>query len=342
MIANARDTSPACHLTRIMNLKSFLASGLAVLALAFGFTATSASAQQFRATTSIQYGGPLSYPGTVQNGDFLILHLISMSAVTAPTGWTQTASYPWTVYGYRSYVFTKVRSGDTSVTVPGTNGGAILVAYSGTGGLGTVGAFAESAQGVSSLVVPGITPQSAKGKVLGLITDRDYSATLTPPTGFTTRSGAAAGYFVNNVADKAFGSTAPTGDQTWTQGNNLPAVGMLLELLPPPPATLSASYAPATIVTGNASTLSYTLTNPNTTALTSVRFTSSLGNVSVASTTLGGSCTGVTSTPALTVGATSLDLTVASLPRRGLHHHGCGDQQHGGQSRSHRHWPHEQ
>ncbi len=159
-------------------------------------------------------------------------------------------------------------------------------------------------------------PIYSASTVLGLVTDRDVVA-LTPATGFTSRATVNHWYFANQVADKTFGSTAPTGNQTWTQGNYYPAAGLLLELLPPLSPTLQAAFAPQTLISGGTSSLTFTLTNPNTTALTNVRFTNSLSNVTVASATLGGSCTGVTSTPALTIGATSLDLTVASLAAGG-------------------------
>lgn len=301
--------------TFTMNFKSLLAKALAAVAVILALTvaAPASAAPQYRATASVNGSGTITYPGSVQTGDVMLLWVISTATVTTPSGWTASASYNWTAYGYRSYVFTKVKAADTSVAVSTSNGGAQLVAYSGTRGVGSVGAFAESAQGATTLALNGITPQSAASTVLGFITDRDVVA-LTPAAGFTSRATVNHTYFANQVADKVFGSTAPTGNQTWTQGNYYPAAGLLLELLPPLAPALIAAYAPTAIITGGNSTLTFTVTNPGTTTLTNVRFTDSLGNVSVSSATLGGSCTGVTSTPALTVGATNLDLTIASLP----------------------------
>ncbi len=305
--------------TFTMTIKSILAKFALALTLALSLSvATQAeAAPQYRATASVNgSGGTITYPGTVQTGDVMLLWVISTAAVTTPANWTVVTSHNWAAYGYRSYVYTKVKAADTSVTVTTSNGGAQLVAYSGARGVGAIGAFAESPHSVTTLALPGITPQSAKSTILGLVTDRDVVA-LTPATGFTSRATVNHWYFANQVADKTFGSTAPTGNQTWTQGNYYPAAGLLLELLPPLSPTLQAAFAPQTLISGGTSTLTFTLTNPNTTALTNVRFTNSLSNVTVANATLGGSCTGVTSTPALTVGATSLDLTVASLAAGG-------------------------
>lgn len=301
-----------------MNVKSLLAKGLAAIAviLALAVAAPATAAPQYRATASVNGSGTITYPGTVQAGDLMLLWVISTAAVTTPSGWSVTASHNWVAYGYRSYVFTKVKAADTSVNVTTNLGGAQLIAYSGTRGAGSVGAFAESAQGATTLALNSITPQSAASTVLGFITDRDVVA-LTPAAGFTSRATVNHTYFANQVADKGFGSTAPTGNQTWTQGNYYPAAGLLLELLPPLVPTLQAAYAPTTLITGGTATLTYTLTNPNSTPLTNVRFTANLGSVSVASTTLGGSCAGVTSSPALTVGASSLDLTVPTLAAGG-------------------------
>jgi uncharacterized repeat protein (TIGR01451 family) len=78
--------------------------------------------------------------------------------------------------------------------------------------------------------------------------------------------------------------------------------------------TISEAFSPSTLDTYRNSTLTFTLNNPNASALTSCNFTDTLTGFAVSSPpSIGGTCTGVTSTPALVNGATSLNLTVPSL-----------------------------
>jgi uncharacterized repeat protein (TIGR01451 family) len=81
--------------------------------------------------------------------------------------------------------------------------------------------------------------------------------------------------------------------------------------------TISKSFTPATIAVGAPSTLRFTLTNGNATTLTNANFTDTLTGISLAATTIGGTCVGVTNSPALVVGATgtnALNLTVPNFP----------------------------
>ncbi|WP_194165248.1 DUF7933 domain-containing protein [Deinococcus terrestris] len=85
-------------------------------------------------------------------------------------------------------------------------------------------------------------------------------------------------------------------------------------VLPPQTATITKSFTPASVPLDVASTITFTVTNPNTGgALTNLKFTDTLTGMSVANTTLGGTCASVTNASALTVGATALDLTIPSL-----------------------------
>jgi uncharacterized repeat protein (TIGR01451 family) len=78
--------------------------------------------------------------------------------------------------------------------------------------------------------------------------------------------------------------------------------------------TISESFSPSTLDTYRNSTLTFTLNNPNASALTGCNFTDTLTGFAVSSPpSIGGTCTGVTSTPALATNATSLNLTVPSL-----------------------------
>jgi len=80
-----------------------------------------------------------------------------------------------------------------------------------------------------------------------------------------------------------------------------------------PPAITAKSFTPALISQNGISTVSFTLQNNNPIALSNVNFSDALTNMTVANGTIGGSCTGTSNSPALTAGATSLNLTVPSL-----------------------------
>ena len=84
--------------------------------------------------------------------------------------------------------------------------------------------------------------------------------------------------------------------------------------------TITKAFSPASIANGGTSTITFTLDNGNAAALTNANFTDTLTNMSVASTVIGGSCIGVTNSPALVVGATgvnALNLTAPNLPAGG-------------------------
>jgi len=77
--------------------------------------------------------------------------------------------------------------------------------------------------------------------------------------------------------------------------------------------TISKSFSPSTITSGGTSTVTVTLTNPNSTlALTGAAFSDTLTNMSVGSTVVGGNCTGVTPS-GLTLAATSVSFSGISI-----------------------------
>jgi uncharacterized repeat protein (TIGR01451 family) len=84
--------------------------------------------------------------------------------------------------------------------------------------------------------------------------------------------------------------------------------------------TIAKAFAPAVITSGASSTLTFTLGNSNALALTNAGFTDTLTNMSIANTAIGGTCAGVSNSPALVAGATganALNLTIPSLPAGG-------------------------
>ena len=78
--------------------------------------------------------------------------------------------------------------------------------------------------------------------------------------------------------------------------------------------TISELFSPGSVDTYKNSLLTFTLTNSNASALTSCNFTDALSGFAVSSPpSIGGTCTGVTNSPALATSATALNLTVPSL-----------------------------
>ena len=81
--------------------------------------------------------------------------------------------------------------------------------------------------------------------------------------------------------------------------------------------TIAKAFSPASIVAGATSRITFSLGNSHTSALSNASFTDTLVNMSLTSTTIGGSCVGTSASPALTVGATALNLSMPSLPAGG-------------------------
>jgi uncharacterized repeat protein (TIGR01451 family) len=78
--------------------------------------------------------------------------------------------------------------------------------------------------------------------------------------------------------------------------------------------TMAESFSPGSLDTYRTSLLTLTLSNPNAGSLTSCALTDTLSGIAVtAPPSIGGTCQGVTSAPALVAGATALSLTVPNL-----------------------------
>ena len=80
--------------------------------------------------------------------------------------------------------------------------------------------------------------------------------------------------------------------------------------------TIAKAFSPASISSGGSSTVTLTLTNSNTTALTGGAFTDTLSNMSAAGGSVGGTCPGTTP-GALTAGATALSFSGITIPASG-------------------------
>jgi mucin-19 len=124
------------------------------------------------------------------------------------------------------------------------------------------------------------------------------SCTITVPV-----TAASAGTYNNSSSGVASTQTGSAG-----AASNVATLNVVV-----PPAVTAKSFTPSTISQNGVSTVSFTLQNSNAIALSNVNFSDALSNMTVASSTIGGSCTGVTSSPALAAGASALNLTVATL-----------------------------
>lgn len=111
---------------------------------------------------------------------------------------------------------------------------------------------------------------------------------------------ATAGVYNNTTTGVNYGTTGPPSNTATLTVVNRP--------------TITKSFSPSNVDVYGTSTMTFTLSNSNSSALTNAVFTDTLTGFSVAAPAiLGGTCSGVVSTPALTAGATSLNLTVPSL-----------------------------
>lgn len=113
----------------------------------------------------------------------------------------------------------------------------------------------------------------------------------------------AVGTYNNSTSGVASNETGSAGT-----GSNVATLNVVL-----PPAITAQSFTPSLIAQNGVSTLSFTLQNPNSVPLTGVSFGDALSNMTVAATTLGGTCAGASNTPGLSVGASALNLSVPSL-----------------------------
>jgi len=83
-------------------------------------------------------------------------------------------------------------------------------------------------------------------------------------------------------------------------------------------ATIAKAFSPTTITSGGTSTITFTLTNPNATALSAAAFTDALSGMSIAAPggAAGGTCTNANAN-SFTTGTTSLSFTNLGIPGNG-------------------------
>jgi uncharacterized repeat protein (TIGR01451 family) len=116
-----------------------------------------------------------------------------------------------------------------------------------------------------------------------------------------------------NLGNNLNSVSGVTTTQTPTAGAGAGPVNLTVFTKP----TIAKAFSPTSITSGGTSAITFTLGNPNAGALTNANFTDPLINMALATTAIGGTCVGVTNSPALSVGATTLNLTIPSLPAGG-------------------------
>jgi uncharacterized repeat protein (TIGR01451 family) len=119
----------------------------------------------------------------------------------------------------------------------------------------------------------------------------------------------------SSVVAASPGVTNTTGAVTSINANtsSTAAANLIVNAPPLTAPTIVKSFSPANIGAGGISTMTFMLGSGNASILNNGNFTDTLVNMTVASTVIGGGCVGVTSSPALVVGATSLNLTVPNV-----------------------------
>lgn len=155
-----------------------------------------------------------------------------------------------------------------------------------------------------------VTTSSLGGNCTGVTAT---TTTITLPAGSTIPANGCNITATVNIANTpgTYVNTIASGNLQTTSGTaNTQATATLVSNSAP---TIAKAFSPTAVLQGATSTLTFTLTNPNPSGqgLTNLNFTDALSGMSVASTTVGGTCTGVSGQPA--VGATQIALTVASL-----------------------------
>ncbi len=124
------------------------------------------------------------------------------------------------------------------------------------------------------------------------------SCTITVPITSNT-----AGTYNNSTSGVATSETGSAGAASNTATLNVVVA----------PQVTAKSFSPSLISQNGISTMTVTLRNTNAVALTNVSFSDALTNMTVANGTIGGTCVGTSSSPALVAGATKLNLTVPTI-----------------------------
>lgn len=176
--------------------------------------------------------------------------------------------------------------------------------------------------GMKVFSIPGFTNTCGGTVTAGNVADATsiaISGATVPFNGSGTGSCSISVAVTSTITAASPGMTNTTGTVTSTNANTsaTASANLIVTAAPLTSPTIAKAFNPSSIVSGGVSTLTFTLGSANTVILNNANFTDTLTNMSVTSPTIGGTCSGVTNSPALAVGATALNLTVPNLPPGG-------------------------
>jgi uncharacterized repeat protein (TIGR01451 family) len=194
--------------------------------------------------------------------------------------------------------------------------GSSLLTFTLTNGTGNPAqgnlTFTDTLASGSDLTITGVTGLTGAGCSA---TTPTYIATGNPSvtlTGAGMSAGTAACTFTVSVTGNTEGSYANTAANISGATNPIDVSGLSSTLIVAH-LGISKAFAPDAIDVYEPSSMTFTLTNTSSINLTDLNFTDTLNGFYVRSTSIGGTCAGVSNNPALAVGSTALDLTVPSL-----------------------------
>ena len=238
-------------------------------------------------------------------------------------------------------------NGATGLTAAETGSGAGPVSNTATLGVGNLGvfkSFTPASTGAGKAVTLAIVlsnPTAGPSKNVSLIDAFPAGMTVAAPLNATTTCGSLhnagntaatasgdSGFSLQgatisgnatctisiNIVTSSSGSFANTTQAPQSGGIAVGAPSNTAALSVVQNVTISEAFAPASLDTYKNSLLTFTIANSNAAAMTTCSFTDALSGFAVSSPpSIGGTCTGVTGSPALVAGATALNLSIPTV-----------------------------
>lgn len=213
---------------------------------------------------------------------------VNLTVLATPTISKAFSPATITVGGTSTITFTLSNTNGVNLTAATFTDTLTNMAISGAqnaGGTCTGAASNSFADAATNLTFSGLTiPSSGSCTVTVLVTSSTAGVNPNQTSGVTT-------------ADTTVGSQSPI---------------VNLTVLAPP--TITKTFSPSTISSGGTSTVTFTLSNSNASALTGASFSDTLSNMAISTTqNASGTCVGA-STNSFTAGATNLNFTGITIP----------------------------